>query len=166
MIPCLHQKFKSMCMTFFVVTETDMQTWTGGGGQLAISEMILVILLNHISLKNQKTFFELLLPNTKPIAGTIYGPPNQTNFMEILNENLSKVNKNNVETYIVGDVNINLWQNGHQVFQKHNLLSCHSVPNDAKNYFDFCPMFGLKQLIESQTRITCSSSSIIDQITN
>ena len=33
-----------------------------------------------------------------------------------------------------------------------------------KNYFDFCTMFGLKQLIESPTRITCSSSSIIDHI--
>ena len=128
MIPCLHQKFKSMCMNFFVVTETDNQTWRGGGGQLAISEMILVIMLNHISLKNQKTFFELLLPNTKPIVGTIYRPPNETNFMEILNENVSKVNTNNVETYIPGIVNINLWQNGHQVFQKYNLLSCHSAP--------------------------------------
>ena len=84
--------------------------------------------------------------------------------MEILNENLSKVDTNNVETYILGDFNINLWQNGHYVFQKRNLLSCHSVSNDVKNYFDFCTVFGLKQLIESSTRITCSSSSIIDHI--
>ena len=84
--------------------------------------------------------------------------------MEIFNENLSKVDTNNVETYILGDFNINLWQNGHYVFQKHNFLSCLSVPNDVKNYFDFCTMFGLKQLIESPTRITCSSSSIIDHI--
>ena len=33
--------------------------------------------------------------------------------MEIFNENLSKVDTNNVETYILGDFNINLWQNGH-----------------------------------------------------
>ena len=107
----------------------------------------------------------MLLPNTKPIiVGTIYLPLDQTNFMEIFNENLRKVDTKNVETYILGDFNINLWQNGHYVFQKHNLLSCHSVPNDVKNYFDFCTMFGLKQLIESPTRITCSSSSIIDHI--
>ena len=37
----------------------------------------------------ENIFFELLLPNTKPIVvGTIYHPPNQTNFMEIFNENL------------------------------------------------------------------------------
>ena len=77
---------------------------------------------------------------------------------------MSKVDTNNVETYILGDFNINLWQNGHYVFQKHNFLSCQSVPNYVKNYFDFCSMFGLKQLIESPTRITCSRSSIIDHI--
>ena len=73
----------------------------------------------------ENIFFELLLRNTKPIVlGTIYRPPNQTNFMEIFNENLSKVETNNIETYIIGDFNINLWQNGHYVFQKHNLISC------------------------------------------
>ena len=84
--------------------------------------------------------------------------------MEIFNENLSKVDTNNVETYIRGDFNINLRQNGDCVFQKHNFLSCLSAPNDAIKYFDFCIMFGLKQLIESPTRIICSSSSIIDHI--
>ena len=113
----------------------------------------------------ENIFFELLLPNTKPIVvGAIYCQPNQTNFMEILNENLSKVDTNILETYILGDFNKNLWQNGHYVFQKHNLLSCHLVPNDVKNYFDFCTMFDLKYLIESPTQITCSSSFIIDHI--
>ena len=83
--------------------------------------------------------------------------------MEIFNENLSKVDTNNVEIYIPGDFNINLQQNGHYVFQKHNLLSCQSVPN-VKNCFDFCTMFGPKQSIDSPTRITCSSSFIIDHI--
>ena len=84
--------------------------------------------------------------------------------MENFDENLSKVHTNNVEPYILGDFNINLWQNGHYVFQKQNFLSCLSVPNDVKNYFRFCRMFGLKQLIKNPTRITCSSSSIIDHI--
>ena len=83
--------------------------------------------------------------------------------MVIFNENLSKVDTNNVETYILGGFNINLWQNGH-VFQKHNFLSCQSVLSDVKHYFDFCTMFGLKQLIQSPTEITCSSSSIINHI--
>ena len=48
---------------------------------------------NHISRERQrKHIIELLLPNTKPVVvGTIYCPPNQTNFVEIFNKNLSKV---------------------------------------------------------------------------
>ena len=38
--------------------------------------------------------------------------------MGIFNENLSKLDTNNGETYILGDFNINLWQNGLYVFQK------------------------------------------------
>ena len=76
---------------------------------------------------------------------------------------MSKVNTNNVETYILGNFNIN-FENDHYVFQKHNFLSCLSVLNDVIKYFDFSTMFGLKQLIESPTWITCSSSSIIDHI--
>ena len=45
----------------------------------------------------ENVFFGILLPNTKPIVvGTIYRPPNQTNFIEIFNESLSKVDTNNV----------------------------------------------------------------------
>ena len=96
-------------------------------------------------------------PNTKPIAvGTIYRPPSQTNFMEIFNENLSKVDTNSVETYIFGDFNISFWQNDHYIFEKRNFLSCQSVANDVKNYFDFCTMLDLKQLIESLTHILAS----------
>ena len=164
MILCLHQKFKLMSMTSFAVTETDMER-RGRGVACYIRNDLSYDVKSYFLKDIENIFLELLLPNTKPIVvGTIYCPPNQTNFMEIFNENLSKVDTNNVETYILGDFNINLWQNGHYVFQKHNFLSCLSVPNDVKNYFDFCIMFGLKQLIESPTRTTCSSSSIINHI--
>ena len=148
-------------MTSSVVTEIDMEE-----GQLAISEMILVIMLNHISLKTYKTYFLNYCYQTLKQQQQVQSITHQTKqiLWRIFNENLSKVDTNNVEIYILGDFNINLWHNGHYVFQEHNLLSCHSVPNDVKNYFNFCTMFGLKQLIESPTRITCSSSSIIDHI--
>ena len=77
------------------------------------------------------------MPNCKPIVGTIYRPPNQTIFLEISNYNLSQVDTNVIETYIIGDFNINLWQNGRYLFQKHNLALSESVPNDVKNYFKF-----------------------------
>ena len=38
-------------------------------------------------------FFEILLPNSKPIiVGTIYRPPSQNNFLELVNSNMNKIN--------------------------------------------------------------------------
>ena len=146
-------------MASFVVTETDIEE-----GWLAISEMILVIMLNHIPLKTQKTYFwnhyQQILNQQQQVQSIAH--QTNPNFMEIFNEILSKVDPNIVKIYFLGDFNINLWQNGHYVLQKQNLLLCQSVLNDVKNYFGFCTMFDLKQLIESPTRTTCSRSSIID----
>ena len=47
----------------------------------------------------ESVFFEILLPNSKPIAvGTIYRPPNQSNFLEVLNENMNKIDSISNET--------------------------------------------------------------------
>ena len=57
----------------------------------------------------ENIFFELLLPQTKPIVvSTIGRLPNQTNCKEIFNKNLSNIDTDNVETYVLGDININL----------------------------------------------------------
>ena len=47
---------------------------------------------------------------------------------------------------------------------KSNTLVPATVSNDVKNYLQFCTMFGLTQIIKSPTRITCSSTSLIDYI--
>ena len=47
---------------------------------------------------------------------------------------------------------------------KSNTLISRSVTNDARNYHQFCTMFGLKQIIKSPTRITCRNTSLIDHI--
>ena len=98
------------------VTETDMEG--GWGVACYIRNDFSYNVKSYFPKEIENILFELSLPNTKPIVvGTVYRPPNQTNFMEIFNENLSKVDTNNVETYILGDFNINLWQNGHYVFK-------------------------------------------------
>ena len=66
--------------------------------------------------------------------------------------------------YILGDFNINFYQNQNQAECKNNTLVSATVTNDAKNYLQFCTMFGLTQIIKSPTRITCSSTSLIDHI--
>ena len=38
------------------------------------------------------------------------------------------------------------------------------MSHEAKNYFQFCSMYGLEQLIKSPTQVTCSTFSLIDYI--
>ena len=74
----------------------------------------------------------------------------------------------NNETFLLGDFNINLLQNGRYVFSnnKNRLVSTVETNNSGllKKYKDFCTCFGLNQLIVNPTRITCQSSSLIDHI--
>ena len=113
----------------------------------------------------ENIFFEILLPNTKPITvGIIYQSPCQSEFLEIINTYFSKLDTNYNEIYILGDFNINLYLNNSYIFLKNNLLQSQSITSDIKKYYEFCTMFGLKQLIEVPTRVTCSSSTIIDHI--
>ena len=79
-------------------------------------------------------FFEILLPNSKPIlVGTIYRPPSQNNFLELLNSNMNKINSVDNEIYIHGDFNINLFLNNSYVLEKNNIFNCKSIPNDVKS---------------------------------
>ena len=95
----------------------------GGGVLCYIRNDLSYNVKSYFPKDTENIFFELLLPNIKPIVvATIYRPPNQTDSMETFNKKLSKVEIDNVETYTLGDFNIHLRQNGHYVFQKHNLL--------------------------------------------
>ena len=38
------------------------------------------------------------------------------------------------------------------------------MSHEFKNYVQFCSLHGLEQLIKSPTRVTCSTSSLIDHI--
>ena len=75
-----------------------------------------------------------------------------------------KLDTTNKETYILGDFNTNFYHNGKYIICKNNTLISRSVTNDARNYHQFCTMFGLTQMIKSPTRITCKNTSLIDHI--
>ena len=106
-----------------------------------------------------KTFF------FKPtIVGIIHRPPSQGNFLEILNDNMNKIDSINNETCNLGDFNINLYLNDSYILAKKNILNNMSVLSNVKSYHEFCTHFRLKQLIKVPTRLTSSSSSIINEI--
>ena len=53
----------------------------------------------------ENIFFEILLSNSKPvIVGTICHPPNQNNFLELLNSSTNKINPVDNEIYILHDL--------------------------------------------------------------
>ena len=67
----------------------------------------------------ENILFEILLPKWKPITvGTIYRPPNQSNFLEILNDNMNKIDSANSEIYILGDFNVILYINDSYILAK------------------------------------------------
>ena len=113
----------------------------------------------------ESVFFEILLPNSKPITvGTIYRPPNQSNFLEVLNENMNKIDSISNEIYILGDFNINFSLNDSYIFSKKGIINNKSFPSDVKSSYEYCTYFSLHQLIKVPTRITCNSATIIDHI--
>ena len=113
----------------------------------------------------ENVFFQIHLPKTKSITvGTVYQSPNQTNFIKNPKKNFAKRDTANKETYILRDFNINLYHNGKYIIWKNNTLISRSVTKDARNYHQFCAMFGSKEIIKSSTRITCRNIALIDHI--
>ena len=112
----------------------------------------------------ESVFFEILLPNSKPITvGTIYRPPNQSNFLEVLNENMNKIDSISNEIYIFGSFNINLFLNDSYIFSKKVFKLTNRFPVSSKATFTFVLFFNLHQFIKVPTRTTCNSA-IIDHI--
>ena len=61
----------------------------------------------------EHVFFEILIPKVKPIAvGIFYRPPNSNDFLNLLSNSFQQIDLNKQEIYLLGDFNINLFQNG------------------------------------------------------
>ena len=137
----------------------------GGGVACYVSNKLSYIKKDFFPEEIENIFFEILLPKTKPITvGIIYRPPNQNNLLQTLNENFAKLDTLKKELYILGDFNINLYQNQNHIGCKNNNLVSAAASNDVRSYIQFCTMFGSTQIIKYPTRITCSSTSSIDHM--
>ena len=61
----------------------------------------------------EHVFFEILIPKVKPIAvGIFYRLPNSNDFLNLLSNSFQQIDLNKKEIYLLGDFNINLFQNG------------------------------------------------------
>ena len=87
--------------------------------------------------------FEILLPKTKPIVvGIIYRSPSQNKFLETPNKNFPSIDTDAKETYILGDFNINMYEN--------DKVCTKFASADAKTYHQFY-IHSLKHLIQYPT---------------
>ena len=59
---------------------------------------------------------------------------------------------------------LNLYHNGKYIICKNITLLSRPFSNDARDYHQFCTMFGLKQIIKFPNRITCWYTTLIDHI--
>ena len=91
----------------------------GGGVACYIRNDLSYNTLSIFPREVENIFFAFfLLPNSKPItAGTIYRLPNQS-FLEILNDNMNKIDSVNNEIYILDDFNMNLYINDSYILAK------------------------------------------------
>ena len=106
----------------------------GGGVACYVRNDLSYNILSVFPHEVENILFEILLPNSKPITvGTIYRPPNQSNFLEILNDNMNKIDSVNNEIYILGDFNINLYINHSYILAKKYILNNMSVPSNVKS---------------------------------
>ena len=108
----------------------------------------------------ENIFIDLLFPKAKPISvGIIYKHPSQTQFQSLRHSTLTTKFK-------FLEIIINLLFRGKYVVNKPNVTKKidEDLLPEVKRCKEFCSMYGLSQLIDRPTRITCNTSTLIDHI--
>ncbi|XP_045107676.1 uncharacterized protein LOC123515047 [Portunus trituberculatus] len=110
----------------------------GGGVCMYIKSCLTFNQRNDIDTDGLEVIWcEVLLPKTRPIiVGCCYRPPQQNNFLDLLEENVTKFSQED-EVIIQGDMNICFLKRIGQLY---------------KRYVNFMKMFGMEQLISEVTR--------------
>ena len=142
------------------------RTRKGGGVASYIRSSICYTRKTCLSNNLENIFIDLLFPKTKPISIDIfYKPPSQTRFLEQVITKFESLELNN-ELYILGTFNINLLFKGNCILNKTHEIKNHfkDFSPEIKKYNEFCSIHGFKQLINCPTRITCNTSTLIDNI--
>ena len=94
-----------------------------------------------------------------------YRPPNVNTFLETFVNDLKLIDLKKTEVYFLGDFNINLLVNDKFVLKENQSLDFRNLncPLMSK-YKELCQTFSLKEIIQEPTRITSTTSSLLDQI--
>ena len=82
---------------------------------------------------------DLLLPKIKPISvGVVCRPPKDTNFLQLFAEILNSLNVLENEILVLGDMNMNILQNGGNLFERNAKTSKGKIVinSDVQNYIE------------------------------
>ena len=139
----------------------------GGGVACYVKKSLAYNYRDNFCKNTESIFIDIFLPKTKPILiGILYRPPDKNDFVKNLEETFTNCNiLDKQECYLLGDFNINIFQNGENVFEKKLSNSkLNSIPFIVKEYLDFDFSYSLKQLISTPTRTTENTATLIDHI--
>ena len=126
----------------------------GGGVGIYISNRIKWKRRNDLEHENiECLWIEIIQEKAKNfLVGTLYRPPSSSKFLPInfetfLNDMLLRITSESLEIILLGDVNIDYLKKG-----------------DNKSIKEIFKLHGLKQLVTKATRVTSTSSTLIDCI--
>ena len=121
---------------------------------------------NVFSNSIEYVFFDLLIPKVKPISiGIFYRPPNVNTFLETFLNDLKLIDLTKSEVYFLGDFNINLLLNDKFVLKENQPFDIRNLSSPLlSKYKELCQTFSLKEIINEPTRVTSSTSSLLDHI--
>ena len=114
----------------------------------------------------EHVFFDLLIPKLKPISiGIFYRPPNANTFLETFQNDLNLIDFKKFEVYFLGDFNINLLLNNKFLLKERQPFDVRNLSSPLlPKYKELCQTFSLKEIIQEPTRVTSSTSSLLDHI--
>ena len=83
-----------------------------------------------------------------------------------MSDSLNTLNILNEEWHILGDLNMNLCENCTLLTENNKdiVKGTNKISSEAKKYLKFCKTFEFKQIIQSPTRVTHSTTSLMDHI--
>ena len=128
---------------------SDTQNKAGGGVVLYYRNSLNCNRRREIEISNIETLWvELALPNSKPfLTCTLYRPPtSKSEWIDLFEEELSIAQTTGLEIIVMGDFNLDQYT------------------NTNRKWLNLIELFDLSQLISQPTRVTETSSTIIDHV--
>ena len=132
---------------FFRKDRSETQEKHGGGLLFYFKESLNVKRRTDIEISNIETLWaEIMLPNAKPfLISSVYRPPSTcSDWISLFEEELSVAQTTGLEYILIGDFNIDI-----------------ALSSNTK-WMNLVQLFDLTQLVSTPTRVTQTSSTIID----